>query len=345
VTRQIRLTALLGCGLCIACGADTKTTNYDAAATLGVQKYIDTQLEKLHQGALALQKAAPAADADGWNAHDDAAAVATMRKAWGDTRDAYERIEGSIAVLFLSLDKSTDARYDGFLADGPDDDLFDGDGVTGVHAIERILWSDSVPERVLKFESTLDGYTPAAFPQTRAEADEFKNKLVARLVQDTQTMRDEFQGNALDSSAAFRGMIGSMREQSEKTKLAASGEDESRYAQRTLADMRENLAGAIAVFDAFKPWINSAAGKAQDDAIAAGFKSISDAYAELDGPALPAVPDHFNPDKPTAADLETPYGKLWKLLHEQSDLNANDSLVTKLSSAASSMGIPEFEGP
>jgi iron uptake system component EfeO len=345
VTRQTRLIALLGCALCIACGTDTKTTNYETAATLGVQKYVDAQLEKLNQGALAIQKAAPAPDDDGWNAHDDAAAVAAMRKAWADTRDSYERIEGSIAVLFVSLDKSTDQRYDGFLADGPDDDLFDGEGVTGVHAIERILWADAIPERVVQFESTLDGYTPAAFPQTREQADEFKNELVERLVQDTQSMREMLQGNALGSSAAFRGMIGSMREQSEKTTLAASGEDESRYAQRTLADMRANLAGAVAVFDVFRPWINSAAGKAQDDEIAAGFKSISDAYAEVNGPALPPVPDGFNPDKPRAADLETPYGKLWKLLHEQTDLNADDSLVGKLSSAAGSMGLPEFDQP
>jgi iron uptake system component EfeO len=329
--------------VCIACGSDTQSSDYEGAATLTVKNYVDAQLEKLNSGALAIQKAAPAPDADGWNAKDDAAAVSSMRRAWGDTRDAYERIEGSIAVLFHELDVSTDERYDGFLADGPDDDLFDGEGVTGVHAIERILWSDSIPERVVSFESTLDGYQPAAFPKTRQEADEFKNKLIGRLITDTQSMRDDFHGVALAPSAAFRGMIGSMQEQSEKTKLAASGEDESRYAQRTLADMRANLAGAVAVFDAFKPWINAAAGAGKYEVISGGFKTISAAYAEIDGAALPPVPDGFDPDAPSDADLKTPYGKLWKLLHTETDLNVDGSLVSKMSSAADAMGIPEFQ--
>jgi iron uptake system component EfeO len=331
--------------VCIACGSDTKSSDYEAQATLSVKNYVDAQLEKLNSGALAIQKAAPAPDADGWNATDDAAAVSAMRKAWADTRDAYERIEGSIAVLFPTLDVSTDERYDGFLgSDGPDDNLFDGEGVTGVHAVERILWADSIPDRVKNFESTLDGYKPAEFPMTREEADAFKNELIGRLITDTKTMRDEFHGVALAPSAAFRGMIGSMQEQSEKTKLAASGEDESRYAQRTLADMRANLTGAVAVFDAFKPWINAAAGAGRDDEISSGFKTITAAYTAVDGPALPAVPDGFDPDNPSDADLKTPYGKLWKLLHTETDLNTDGSLVSKMSSAADAMGIPEFQG-
>ena len=339
-----RLTALLGCAVCIACGSDAKSSDYQAEATLTVKNYVDAQLEKLNSGALAIQKAAPAPDADGWNAADDAAAVSNMRKAWADTRDAYERIEGSIAVLFPTLDVSTDERYDGFLgSDGPDDDLFDGEGVTGVHAIERILWADSIPDRVTSFESTLDGYTPAAFPTTREQADEFKTKLIGRLITDTKTMRDEFHGIALAPSAAFRGMIGSMQEQSEKTTRAASGEDESRYAQRTLADMRANLAGAVAVFDAFKPWINAAAGAGRDEEISSGFKAISSAYAAIDGAALPPVPEGFDPDAPSDADLKTPYGKLWKLLHTETDLNTDGSLVSKMGSAADAMGIPEFQ--
>jgi iron uptake system component EfeO len=344
VTKSTRLLALLGCSLFIACGSDSKSKDYESEATLSVKDYVDGQLDKLNSSALAIQKAAPAPDDDGWNATDDAAAVTDMRKAWADARDAYERIEGSIAVLFPTLDVSTDERYDGFLGDtGPDDDLFDGEGVTGVHAIERILWADSISDRVKNFESTLDGYTPAEFPKTRDEADEFKNKLIGRLITDTKTMRDEFHGVALAPSAAFRGMIGSMQEQSEKTTLAASGEDESRYAERTLADMRANLAGAVAVFDAFKPWINAAAGEGQDDKISTGFKAVTDAYAAVKGDALPPVPDGFNPDDPSDADLKTPYGKLWKLLTTETDLNADDSLVSKMSSAADSMGIPEFQ--
>ncbi|HEY2735801.1 MAG TPA: EfeM/EfeO family lipoprotein [Polyangiales bacterium] len=345
MTKQTCLVSLLGCALASACGGDdsAKASDVQTEAILGVKDYVNAQLKALATSSIALQKAAPAPDDDGWNATDDAAAVDAMKKAWAQTRDAYEKIEGSIAVLFPQLDVSTDERYDGFLgSDGPDDDLFDGQGVTGVHAIERILWSDSIPERVVAFESTLDGYVAASFPTTKQDADEFKNGLCQRLVDDVKKMQDEFGDNALDSSAAFRGMIGSMQEQSEKTTLAASGEDESRYAQRTLDDMRANLAGAEAVFKAFQPWINKAAGQDQDTQIQSGFKMVGDAYSLVDGSALPAVPDDFNPDSPSDADLQTPYGKLWKLLQTQTDLNSDSSLVSEMSSAADEMQIPEY---
>jgi iron uptake system component EfeO len=336
----------LCCAATAACGDSTnQASDYSAQATLEVQNYVKGQLSKLSQAAEALQKAAPAPDADGWNAEQDSAAVAKMRAAWADARNSYERVEGSIATVFHELDVSTDERYDGFIEEAPDDDLFDDEGVIGVHAIERILWSDSQPARVVKFESTLDGYLPAAYPSTREDADKFKNKLCARLVADTHQMYDEFsRGVALDSTSAFWGMIGSMQEQSEKTTKAASGEDESRYAQHTLQDMRTNLEGARAVFKAFRPWLDSAAGKKDaSTAIEAGFAKVAAAYAAIDGPALPEVPETFNPDKPSAADLQTPYGKLWTLLNEQTDATNDESLVSKMSAAADTMGIAGIE--
>jgi iron uptake system component EfeO len=237
------------------------------------------------------------------------------------------------------LDVSTDERYDGFLATAPDDDLFDDQGVTGVHAIERILWSDSIPDRVVKFEETLPGYVAAAFPSNKTEADEFKNKLCKRLITDVRTMHDDFASIALKPSTAFWGMIGSTQEQSEKTTKAASGEDESRYAQRTLADMRANLDGARSVFNAFKPWIDTASSADASKKIDASFDMVAKAYAEVEGPALPEVPEDFNPDHPTDDDLASPYGKLWTLLNQQTNPDMSDSLVAQMGAAANAMGI------
>lgn len=350
MTKHVCLSALLSSSLIAvaACGGDDDTTGdetaYETQATLDVKKYVQGQLERLSTAAKALQSAAPAADDDGWNATDDGAAVEKMRDVWADARDTYERVEGSIAVLFGELDKSTDERYDGFLNDdGPDDNLFDGEGVTGVHAIERILWADAQSARVVAFEKTVPGYKAAAFPANADEAKDFKQGLCERLVKDVEQMQDEYATVALDSSAAFRGMIGSMAEQSEKTTLAASGEDESRYAEHTLADMRANLEGAAAVFKAFKPWVTSSNSAETAKEIEAGLAEISDAYSAVDGAALPEVPQGFNPDKPTDADLETAYGKLWSLLTAQTDMNSDDSLVSKMTSAADKMGIAEFE--
>ena len=351
MTKQICLSALLCSSLWgfAACGDDDDdddavSGDYEKTATLDVKKYVDGELQNLYDASLALQKAAPDPDADGWNAKDDKPAVDAMKAAWADARDAYERVEGSIALLFRDLDKSTDERYDGFLNDdGPDDNLFDGEGVTGVHAIERILWADSHPERVLEFEKTVPGYTTAAFPSNDEEAWAFKHELVGRLVTDTKSMKDDYATYALDPSAAFWGIIGSMAEQSEKTTLGASGEDESRYAQRTLADMRANLQGANAVFKAFRAWVVSSNGAATATEIQAGLDNIGDAYAEVKSDALPEVPDGFNPDSPTDEELESPYGKLWALLNAETDANSKDSLINKMAAAADGMGIPEFE--
>jgi iron uptake system component EfeO len=329
------------CACCLAlsaCGGDDGV-DFESRATLDVKHYVNEQLAQLATAAEAIEQAAPAADDDGWNAKADSAALDDMRAAWDKARNAYERVEGSIAVLFDGLDVSTDARYDAFVEEAPDADLFDDEGVVGMHAIERILWAQSHPERVVKFESTLPGYKAAAFPATHDEADAFKNKLCARLSRETRSMRDQFVTVALEPGTAFRGMIGSMREQSEKTTKAASGEDESRYAQRTLDDMRENLAGARAVFEAFRPWIDSSSSATTSRDIVAEFKQVSDAYSAVDGPALPEVPAKFNPDKPTEAELQTPYGQLWKLLNEKTDPEDKDSLISKMGAAADRMGI------
>jgi iron uptake system component EfeO len=322
-----------------ACSGGGGNASYEAQATLQVKDYVQAQLDKLNSAAVAIQKAAPEPDDDGWNANDDRQALDKMRGAWRDARNAYERVEGTIAIVFHDLDVSTDQRYDGFIETEPDDDLFDGQGVTGVHAVERILWADSHPARVVKFERSLPGYQPAAFPATREQAAEFKSELCERLVADTRSMRDQFAENALDAPAAFRGMIGSTQEQSEKTTKAATGEDESRYAQHTLDDMRSNLEGARAVFAAFRPWIDSSAGQSQSRKIVAGFDEVAGAYSAIEGSALPEVPDKFNPDNPTEADLNSPYGKLWQLLNRETNPDAQDSLVSNMADAANSMGI------
>jgi iron uptake system component EfeO len=308
-----------------------------------VKALIARNLDQLVTASQDLQTAAPASDDDGWNALDDATAVAAMKAAWKRARAAYEHVEGAIAVLFPELDVSTDERYDGFLATyGPDDNLFDARLVTGIHAIERILWSDSIDDTVLVFEKGLLGYQAAHFPATRQEADNFKSELCGRLVTDVGSMRDDFKPLALDPSAAFRGIVGSMEEQLEKVEKAATGEEESRYARYTLADMRANVEAGQATFEAFRPWLLSSHGAEQATGIDAAFARINTAYARLPGDALPAVPASWSSLAPTEPDLSTDFGQLWSVLRHEADLDAPDSLVAQMSAAATLMGIPEL---
>jgi hypothetical protein len=216
-----------------ACGSNEELldeADREAQAVLAVKSFIQLSLDDFAGAAAALQDAAPAPDADGWSATADADAVFAMKTEWKRARQAYERVEGAIAVVFPDLDVATDARYDAFIEAAPDDDLFDDEGVTGVHAIERILWSDSIPPEVIAFESALPNYTPPAFPSTQAEADAFKNDLCARLAADTRSMQEQFRGLALDAPSAYRGVIGSMREQVEKLAKAATARRSPRRA-------------------------------------------------------------------------------------------------------------------
>ncbi len=326
--------AVWGCG-----PVETK----QEAALKGVKQYVQSNLDALNAAAVALQTAAPAADADGWSASADAAAVASMRAEWKKARTAYERVEGAIAVLFPDLDVSTDERYDGFLALGADTNLFDGEGVTGVHAIERVLWADAIPASVVTFEKEIPGYKAAAFPANAAEAEDFKAKLCARLVSDTQKMKADFAPLALDTAAAYRGVIGSMAEQVEKVTKAASGEEESRYAQYTLADLRANVEGGKETFAAFKGWLlEKSGGSDQEAKIAAGFKRLDAAYALLTGDSLPAVPATWSSAKPSEADLQTPFGKLFKALQDEADPEKAGSLVFDMNTSADLLGIAQL---
>jgi iron uptake system component EfeO len=317
-----------------------------AQVTVNVKGTISGVLDDLIADAQALQAAAPEPDDDGWNATDDAAALTAMKAAWKKARQSYEMIEGAIAVLFPALDVSTDQRYDNFLNQQgmKDDDLFDGTGVTGMHAIERILYSDMVDPQVTDYETTsLPGgwYVAPAFPSNRQEADDFKNQLVQRLIDDFKSMKQMFSDETLDPYAAYRGLLGSMKEQVEKVTLGATGEDESRYSRNTMSDLRANLAGGKLIFAAFQPLFGTVDGASMvADQINQGFDTITQAYAGIDGDGLPPVPEGWNPDAPTAEQLATPYGKLYDLLSKQSDPDTSGSLVSLMLDLGNLLGIP-----
>ena len=319
-------------------GADGGGSAGEQAALAAVKTYITTNLVTLAQAAVDLQKAAPAADADGWSNTTDQAAVDAMKAEWRKARQAYEHIEGAIAVLFPELDVSTDERYDGFIEMAADTNLFDGEGATGIHSIERILWSGETRPEVVAFEMGLKNYKAAAFPRTMQEADDFKNKLCQRLITDLATMRDSFTPLALDPAAAYRGVIGSVAEQIEKVTKAETGEEESRYANSTLADMRFNVEGGQATQKAFEPWLlTTKDGAALNGKITAGFARLSAALGT--GTQLPAVPATWTAEHPSAADLMTPFGKLYTQLKKEADDKDPESLVSAMNAAADALGI------
>jgi len=326
--------------LLAACG--TSDDDYKQQVVTGMHDSIGADLQTLITASQALQDAAPTGH--GWDATTDAAAITAMKTAWKNARVAYEHVEGATAPIFGDEDYTMDARYDDYLAKlgaTGDQDLFDDQGATGMHSIERILWANEIPAKVIDFEEDLPGYKAAAWPTNATEADEFKTKLCQRLVDDAKKLHGEWTPANIDIGAAFQGLIGLMNEQKEKVNLAATGEEESRYAQLTLFDLRNNLDGTTKIYDLFRPWVQSKGGE-QDDMIQTGFGKLNQLYTANSGDALPPVPDTWSSDSPTAADLATPFGVLWSGVHTAVDSAADGSVVFEMNEVAAELGFPEF---
>lgn len=333
---------LAWCVLLVACGSSEPVAPEAAPAVppeqqtvLDVKSYVDTEVGALHEAVSGMCATAPT-DAAGWEGGEGNERRARMRLRWAAARNAYEHVEGAIAILFPELDHSMDGRYEHSVELTPDPDPFDGTGFTGMHAIERILWADRVTSDVVRFEEALRGYTPARAPATDEEATRFREGLCARLVEDTERMQRQLAPLALDHQTAWRGVQGSIEEQAEKVALSATGQDESRYAQRTLADMRANLEASRAVLDAYAPLIaQHDDARPHVDAVRAHLARLETAYG-TEGDALPPVPEGFDPDAPS----DDAYGQLHALLAEQSDPEVDGSLAHHLRAAGLAMGIP-----
>ena len=194
----------------------------------------------------------------------------------------------------------------------------------------------------IAFEATLPGYAPAAFPATAAEAHEFATELCQKLVDDATKLHTAWTPAAIDIGAAYQGLVGLMNEQKEKVNLAATGEEESRYAQTTRFDLRYNLAGTRQTYELFRAWVAAKHGGDPDQAIEAGFDELEALYDAEPGDALPPVPDTWSSDQPSQDDLATPFGMLWQQVHDAVDPSTHGSVVFEMNEVAELLGFPEF---
>lgn len=295
---------------------------------------ISAQLDAWHAAASELQRVAPTPSGRGWDLREDAAAITAMKEAWQKGRDAYERVEGAVAPLFPESDAATDARYDDFLlrlgAVG-DPTSFDGEGVIGMHAIERILWADSTPATVVEFERNLPGYRPARMPGSSDEARRFRDELVGRLLADIERLRQAFAPLSLDVAFAFQGTIDLAMEQVEKVDKASSGQEESRYAQSTMRDLRHNYQGCLDAYLVFQPWLRQTPeGRNEDTRVLAAFERLRQSYDTVSGSAIPEPPARWSSLAPHPEALETPFGNLFLQVKSEADPERDDSLVAAL---------------
>lgn len=324
-------------------GASLTDAEQRAKAVQAMHDALLVDVQALAQAVSDLKDAAPTPAGRGWDKTLDATAIASMRAAWIRARTAYEHIEGALAPLFPDIDVSIDARYDDFLTNlgaAGDAYLFDDQGVIGMHAVERVLYADVIPARVVTFEMSLQGYVAAAMPATAQEAADFKNKLCAKLVTDTKTLLGQWTPAKIDVAIAYSGLVSLVEEQREKVVKASTSEEESRYSQRTMTDLRDNLAGTKTAYAVFQPWLLSKTngGADLDRDILAGLGQLDAAYTKVQGEAIPAPPATWSAESPSAADLMTPFGQLYTSITEQVDRAKTASVVSKLDAAGTLLG-------
>lgn len=336
-----RLTAVLAAVSLAACGPKVKTDEeFKTEVATSMKQLILDDITNLKTAAQELKDAAPAGRA--WSTTTDAAAITAMKTAWKKARKAYERTEGAIAPIFPDTDAAIDERYDGFLEGlmpNGDQNLFDETGVTGMHAVERILFSDVTPAAVKTAEMAVAGYKAAAYPATPQEADDFKNKLCAQLVTDITTLETQWKGAALDVPGAYQGLVDLMNEQREKVNNASAGFEESRYAQVTMTDLRNNYEGATAAWDLFHEWLEvKEGGEAIHDTLDKAFADLKKSYDAVSGEAIPAPPATWSAENPSAADLQTDFGKLYSKIREATDPTVKGSVVDQMTAAGKLFG-------
>jgi iron uptake system component EfeO len=297
------------------------------------------------QAARDLQAASPTR---AWNPVTDEAAINRMRDAWKRVRIAWEQVEGAIAPMFAGLNVTMDARYEDFLpALGTRGDpyLFDADGVIGMHAIERILFAPVTRPEVVAFERGLSGYKQAAYPANDNEAIAFKTQLVQRLIDDAALLSSSWRPGDVNIAAAYQGLVDLMIEQQEKVNLAVRGEEESRYSNITLFDLRNNLTGTHQTYDLFREWIRSkSSAESSDLQIQTRFSSLKDAYYTTDSDSLPDVPVGWSSENPTPDALNTPFGALWQEVHESVDPTSQGSVVFEMNKIAELLGLSVVTG-
>ena len=340
--------ALLAVVPAVGCGSEGKSeSQLKADIVTSMHALMLTEIQGLYQAAVDLQAAAPATFS-GWDpSSDSGATIDAMKEAWTRTRLHWEKAEGPVAPMFTDIDDAIDSRYEELLAalnGAGDPDPFDGQGMIGMHAIERILYAPGPADVAMHEADLMMGSKPATWPTSDDQAAEFKNGLCQRLVTDTQSLLEQWKTKTIDLSAVFTGLTALVSSQAEKVALAAMSEQESRYSQTTMADMRSNLAGTRQVYDLFSDWLATKVyGTTLDKNAMAAFDRLDAQYGMVTGDAIPDPPMGWT-NPPSSAQALTPFGALYITVTDEADPSRSSSAVDTMNQIARTLGLPEFTG-
>ena len=115
------------------------------------------------------------------------------------------------------------------------------------------------------------------------------------------TSRGAFQGLiALDERAAREGEQG----RDGRGGVALLAAHDGRHARQPRRAPRK-------IYALFKAWLETKNTGKRIEGRRAGFDALNDTYRRYSGDAIPQPPDDWSAEKPTDADLATPFGKLY----------------------------------
>jgi len=110
-------------------------------------------------------------------------------------------------------------------------------------------------------------------------------------------------------------------------------------------DLRCNLEGTTKAYALFREWIHSkATGQTSDSSLRDKFLELETLYTKNTSEAIPAAPMDWQGEEPTDANLATPFGTLWKHVHESVDPHRGGSVVYEMNQIATLLGLPAFHG-
>ncbi len=335
--------ALAGLLAAPACESDNALVLADAEhaeeAAEATHELLEQRAEGLYDAVEALCALAPAPAPGGWVHPRDTDAIKAMRAAWLDARRAYDRLEGVMFLLPPELVSGVDGRYEDAIAEGPDPDLFDNRGFVGLHAVERVLWAKSIPAPVAGFESSLEGYVPAAYPADEAEAERFRKGLCARLAADTHLMEEWVESLSLDFKLAYTVVDKLVDAQADKVHDAGEGHEVSRYSGFTLADLRENLAAARETHALFRPWLATKGdGPHVDEEIEEAMSRLDKRYTAFGTDSLPFVPEDWSNEAFTHEASTSGFGALFLAVSQETDASIDGSLLHGVLEASELIG-------
>jgi hypothetical protein len=162
------------------------------------------------------------------------------------------------------------------------------------------------------------------------------------MVDDSQWLAAQWKSLSIDLNVVFMGLTGLIASQAEKVSLAAVHQEESRYSQTTLADLRSNLAGTRAIYQLFTPWLESKAfGVALNKNALDALDELDRIYSTIDGNSVPAPPATWNAGaaQQSQADLQTQFGVLYTTVSQAVDVNRSGSAVDAMNHVAWALGL------